>query len=108
MVSSSYMFFSYQNMSHVLDKLQENRDTLNSSDDALCSLHDVVSIMQKPSSIDFRNLVLLPPTPIENRTISDSVLAKRLEDPSSLISQSFCCDCCKSDGMNDRSLAHWL
>jgi hypothetical protein len=45
MVSSSYMFFSAQNMFSVLDKLTESNDSLEASNDALCSLHDVVDMM---------------------------------------------------------------
>jgi hypothetical protein len=90
MVSSSYMFFSAQNMFRVLDKLKESGDSLEASNDALCSLHDVVDMMQQPSStIDFRNILLIPPAPVEQGTISDAVLAKQLKDPSSLVSQSF-------------------
>ena len=89
MVSSSYMFFSAQNMFQVLDKFKESGEALDNSNDALCSLFDVVSMMEQPSTTDFRNLVLIPPAPITEGTVSDSVLAKQLEDPSSLISQSF-------------------
>lgn len=90
MVSTSYMFFSAQIMFRVLDKLKESGDKLDDSDDALCSLYDVVEMMQEPSSaIDFRNIMLIPPAPIEQGTISDEVLAKQLKDPSSLVSQSF-------------------
>lgn len=89
MVSSQYMFFSAQNMFQVLDKFQESGESLDDSNDALCSLFDVVSMMEEPSTTDFRNIVLVPPAPISEGTVSDSVLAKQLEDPSSLISQSF-------------------
>ena len=89
MVSSSYMFFSSQNMFRVLDKLQASGESLDSSNDALCSLYEVVKLMQDTSTVDFRNIVLIPPAPIEDGTVSDSVLAKQLEDPSSLLSQSF-------------------
>ena len=90
MVSSSYMFFSAQNMFQVLDKFKEGGDAMDNSNDALCSLFDVVSMMEQPSTVtDFRSIVLIPPAPIAEGTVSDSVLAKQLEDPSSLISQSF-------------------
>lgn len=89
MVSSSYFFFSSQNMFRVLDKLQASGESLDSSNDALCSLYEVVKLMQDTSTVDFRNIVLIPPAPIEDGTVSDSVLAKQLEDPSSLLSQSF-------------------
>jgi hypothetical protein len=90
MVSSSYMFFSAQNMFRFLDKQKESGERLDVSNDALCSLHDVVDMMQQPgSTIDFRNIILIAPAPVEQGTISDAVLAKQLKDPSSLMSQSF-------------------
>ncbi|CAJ1943521.1 unnamed protein product [Cylindrotheca closterium] len=89
MVSSTYMFFSAQGMFKVLDKFKESGEPVEDSNDALCSLFDIVSMMEQPSTTDFRNIVLIPPAPIAEGTVSDSVLAKQLEDPSSLISQSF-------------------
>lgn len=95
MVSTKYMFFSTQNMFQVLEEIQtlspqeETTSNNHNSDDALCSLYEVVAMMQEPSEIDFRNLVLVPPTPIEEGTVSDAVLAKQLEDPSSLLSQTY-------------------
>ena len=89
MVSSSYMFFSAQGMFKILDKFKESGEDLDNSNDALCSLFDVVSMMEQPSSTDFRNVVLIPPAPIADGTVSDEVLAKQLEDPTSLLSQTF-------------------
>lgn len=89
MVSSSYMFFGAQNMFQVLDKFKESGEALDDSNDALCSLFDVVTMMQKPSAIDFRNIVLIPPAPIVEGTVPDAALAEQLDDPTSLLSQSF-------------------
>lgn len=89
MVSSTYMFFSAQNMFQIFDKFKESGEDLDNSNDALCSLFDIVSMMEQPSTTDFRNIVLIPPAPIAEGTVSDAVLAKQLEDPSSLLSQSF-------------------
>eukprot|EP00546_Thalassionema_frauenfeldii_P011324 CAMPEP_0178917292 /NCGR_PEP_ID=MMETSP0786-20121207/13165_1 /TAXON_ID=186022 /ORGANISM="Thalassionema frauenfeldii, Strain CCMP 1798" /LENGTH=280 /DNA_ID=CAMNT_0020590825 /DNA_START=277 /DNA_END=1119 /DNA_ORIENTATION=- len=62
------MYFSLQNMvstwqqfmSQASPDLQGTEPAIN-----LMSLHEMIALMQKESPIDFRNVLLVPPTPVE-------------------------------------------
>jgi hypothetical protein len=87
MVSSSYMFFSSHSMFDVLDKI--SGDGYDETKDDLMSLHEVVELMQKEGTIDIRNTVLVPPTPLANAPLPDSLLAEQLADPTSFTARNF-------------------
>lgn len=86
MVSSNYMFFSSQNMLHSMKQIQGDEV----SENKLQSLHEVVSnMMSEESPVDFRNVVLVPPSPIEDGPVSEAVFREQLADPNSLIGAEF-------------------
>ena len=72
------MYFSLQNMvgtwqqfmSQAGAELQGIEPAIN-----LLSLHDLVAMMQKPSEIDFRNVVLVPPAPDAEGSAGSSMAA---------------------------------
>lgn len=86
LVSSHYMFFSSQNMLTAMEQLDEN-DASSESD--LLSLRDLLERMSTESTTDFRNIVLVPSTPITDGPVSDAVFQTQLEDPVSFIGGNF-------------------
>lgn len=88
MVSSNYMFFSAQNMFNVMDNLKKETKDMETEDE-LWSLHEIVEQMKSESSVDFRNTVLMAPSPLADGPIPDAVLANQLSDASSFTSQEF-------------------
>ena len=88
MVSSNYFFFSAQNMFNVIDNLKKETKDME-TEDALWSLHELVDQMKSESTIDFRNTVLMAPSPLGDGPIPDAVLAQQLSDSSSFTSQEF-------------------
>lgn len=86
MVSSSYMYFSSQNMFDVLDETKQQN---GESEDDLTSLQKLVEQMQTESTVDFRNVVLVPPAPVTGGPIPDSLLDQQLKDSESFIAKNF-------------------
>jgi hypothetical protein len=97
LVSSHYMHFSSTNLMDGMEQQQE--EEITSPPEELLFLHDIVSDMmtQHQSSnanatttlTDYRNVVLMPPAPILEGTVSDKVLAQQLQDPNSFVYQNF-------------------
>lgn len=87
MVSSNYMFFSSQNMLQAMEQLE----TDGAMESKLISLHEIVSNMMsdEASPVDFRNVVLVPPSPIEDGPVSETVFQEQLANPVSLIGATF-------------------
>lgn len=92
MVSSHYLFFSSRNMLDVLDGMKQEDTTASSTpeEDDWIFLHQVLAEMTLTSaSKDYRTMVLVPPAPILEGTVSDKVLAEQLDNPKSFVSQKF-------------------
>jgi hypothetical protein len=84
LVSSHYMLFSSQNM---LTFMEQGVD--ESSESELLSLHELVQLMGKESTTDFRKIVLVPFTPIMDGPVSDAVFQEQLQDRMSFIGGTF-------------------
>lgn len=78
------MYFSMQSMvgtwqqfmSQAPQELQGVEPAIN-----LMALHDLVEMMQKESEIDFRNVVLVPPTPLSMNGGEGPAAATDVDDP---------------------------
>ena len=88
MVSSNYFFFSAQNMFNVIDNLKKETKNME-TEDVLWSLHELIEQMKSESTVDFRNTVLMAPSPLADGPIPDEVLAQQLSDSSSFTTQEF-------------------
>jgi hypothetical protein len=86
LVSSHYMYFSSQNMLTSMEQQQEQNE---SSESELLSLHELVELMGKESTTDFRKIVLVPFTPILDGPVSDAVFQEQLQDSMSFIGGTF-------------------
>lgn len=79
------------------DEEEEDDEDDNELDSELLSLSEVVERMQQPSTtIDYRKVLLIPPTPIESsneddepNVVSDSFLKQQLADPESFVADTF-------------------
>jgi hypothetical protein len=91
MVSSHYLFFSSRNMVDVMDGMEKEEGDQQENEDDLIFLHQVMAEMTSSTTTttDYRNAVLVSPTPILDGIVSDAVLTEQLENAESFVCQTF-------------------